>query len=196
MRIIEKGDCQSPFYQEEIIMERVGFFGGCFNPPTNVHIKIANNLIKQGKLDKVVFVPVNDYYKKTDLIEAKHRLNMIKLAINGHSGLEVDGIEIMENRELHASDAFELIEDSFYAKKSSKRDRFMIMGSDNYNKMPTWKNYEKIKNKYNYSVVDRDENEISSTQIREMIKNSNEKVMEYLPKEVYNYIMENKLYKL
>ena len=45
-------------------MKRIGFFGGCFNPPTNMHIKIANDLIEQGKLDKVVFMPVNDYYKK------------------------------------------------------------------------------------------------------------------------------------
>ena len=26
-------------------MERIGFFGGCFNPPTNMHINIANNLV-------------------------------------------------------------------------------------------------------------------------------------------------------
>ena len=45
-------------------MKKIGFFGGCFNPPTNMHIKIANNLIKEGKLDKVVFVPMNDFYKK------------------------------------------------------------------------------------------------------------------------------------
>ena len=60
--------------------------------------------------------------------------------------------------------------------------------------MPQWKDYNKIKNKYNYIVIDRDENEVSSTQIREMIKSANKKVMEYLPKEVYNYIIENKLY--
>ena len=62
-------------------MEKIGFFGGCFNPPNNLHIEIANNLIKTKKLDKVVFVPVNDYYKKEGLIGAKHRYNMLKLAI-------------------------------------------------------------------------------------------------------------------
>ena len=175
--------------------ERIGFFGGCFNPPTNIHINIANNLIKEGKLDKVVFVPVNDYYTKTDLANAKHRLNMLRLAIEGHEGLEVDDIEIKENRLLFAVDAFEIIGESTYAKKYNKGNIFMIMGSDNFNKMPKWKEYEKIKDKYNYMVIERDENEISSTEIRKMIKDDNKKVIEYLPKEVYNYIIENKLYK-
>jgi len=173
-------------------MKKIGFFGGCFNPPTNIHMKIANNLIKQGKLDKVIFVPVNDYYNKPDLAEAKHRLNMLKLAIKSQSSLEVDDVEIKENKKLFAIDAFEMICNKYSEEKSI----FFLMGSDNYNKMPTWKDYEKIKDKYNYIVIDRDEKEFSSTEIRNMIKNGNKKVMEYLPEEVYNYIIENELYKL
>ena len=177
-------------------MQRIGFFGGCFNPPTNVHINIANNLIKQGKLDKVVFVPVNDYYKKEKLIEAKHRYNMLCLATKNYPNLEVNDILIKENRKLFTVDAFEVIGDSPYATKCRKRDIFMIMGSDNYNRMPTWKEYDKIKDKYNYIIIDRNENEISSTEIRDMINNNDKNVMEYLSEDVYKYILENNLYKL
>lgn len=175
-------------------MNKIGFFGGCFNPPTNMHINIANNLIKEGKLDKVIFIPMNDFYKKEGLIEAKHRYNMLKLAIKDYPNLEVDDIEIKENRPLYAIDAFGLIGDSPYATKCRKRDIFMIMGSDNYSKMPSWKDYDKIKGMYNYIIIDRNKNEISSTQIREMIKNNDDEVIRYLPKEVYNYIIENGLY--
>lgn len=174
-------------------MKKIGFFGGCFNPPTNVHIKIANNLIKQGNLDKVVFIPVNDYYKKQDLIEAKHRYNMLKLATMGYDNLEVDDIEIKEKRKLFAVDAFEVISNSNFAKDT---EVFLIMGSDNYHKMPNWKDYDKIKDKYNYIIIERDEKEISSTQIRDMIKNNDEKVLEYISTEVYAYIFQNELYKL
>ena len=177
-------------------MKRIGFFGGCFNPPTNIHIKIANNLIEQGKLDKIVFVPVNDYYQKEDLAEAKHRYNMLCLATKNHTNLEVDDILIKENRKLFAVDAFEIVGDSPHATFCRKRDISMIMGSDNYNKMSDWKDYDKIKDKYNYIIIDRNENEISSTQIRSMIKNNDTDVVNYLPKEVYNYIVENNLYKL
>ena len=172
-------------------MKKIGFFGGCFNPPTNMHIKIANNLIKQGTLDKVVFVPVNDYYNKDGLIEAKYRYNMLCLAIKNHPNLEADDILIKENRKLFAIDAFEII-----SNKMQGETYYLIMGSDNYNKMSSWKEYDKIKDRYNYIVVERDENEISSTIIRNMIKNNDSDVDKYLPKEVYDYIVENKLYKL
>ena len=93
-------------------MSKIGFFGGCFNPVTNIHIKIANKLIEDKKIDRVIFVPMNDFFEKNDLIEAKHRYNMLKLATKEFSRLEVDDIEIKENRKLCAADAFELIGDS------------------------------------------------------------------------------------
>ena len=137
-------------------MEKIGFFGGCFNPPTNIHIELANNLIKEGKIDKVVFIPVNDLYVKNGLISANHRLNMIKLAIKGYNNLEVDDIEIKENKKLFAVNAFELI-----TKKYSKNcEIFFIMGSDNFEKMHNWKAYNKIKEQ-KYIVIKIDKNEIS-----------------------------------
>lgn len=171
-------------------MNKIGFFGGCFNPPTNIHINLANKLIEDGKLDKVIFVPVNDYYKKEGLLEAKHRYKMLKIATKQYSNLEVDDIEIKEDRELFASDAFELIENKY-----SESDIFFIMGSDNYIKMPSWKDYDNIKDKYNYIVMDRKENEITSTQIRKMIKNNDKNVEYYISKGVYEHIIENNLYK-
>lgn len=177
-------------------MKRIGFFGGCFNPVTNIHIKIANNLIKEGKLDKVIFVPVNDYYKKENLASARDRFNMLELATKKYDNLEVDDIEIKEDRPLYAVDAFEVIMENSKWTKSCKKDIYLIMGSDNFKKMPKWKDYDKIKDKYNYIVIDRDEKEFSSTIIREMLKNNDKKVLQYLPKEVYEYIDRNKLYKL
>ncbi len=174
-------------------MKKIGFFGGCFNPPTNIHINIANKLIEAKKLDTVIFIPVNDYYQKDNLVNATHRYNMIKLAINKYSNLKVDDIEIKQSKKLFAVDAFKLILDT-YSCKYKDAEFYMIMGSDNFDKMPLWKEYEEIKDKYKYIVIDRNKEEISSTQIRDMIKNSNEKITKYISKDVYEYIKENKLY--
>lgn len=172
-------------------MEKIGFFGGCFNPPTNIHIKIANNLIKTKKLDKVIFVPVNDSYIKSGLISAEHRLNMIKLAIKDNNKLEVDDIETKEDKKLFAVDAFELINQKY----SKKCEVYFIMGSDNFEKMSKWKDYNKIKDQ-KYIVIKRDKNVISSTEIREMIAKNDSEAQKYLSREVYKYIEQNKLYKL
>lgn len=176
-------------------MGKIGFFGGAFNPPTNIHINIATNLIKERKLDKVVFVPVNDFYEKKNLAEATHRYNMLKLATKGKENLEVDDIEIKENRKLFAKDAFELISKNYYSKGYKKEDIFLIMGLDNYEKMPKWKDYKKIKDSYQYIVIDRDESLVSSTNIRNMIKNDKKEVLNYISKDLYEYIIKNNLYK-
>ena len=176
-------------------MEKIGFFGGCFNPPNNLHIEIANNLINNKKIDKVIFVPVNDYYKKEGLIEAKHRYNMLELAVKNYKNLEVDDIELKENRKLYAIDAFEIIQNSKFITDNNKNNIFFVMGSDNYEQMPKWKDYDTIKNKYNFIVINRNKDDITSTKIRELLNNDINLARQYLPQEVYNYIVKNKLYK-
>jgi len=169
-------------------MKKIGFFGGCFNPPTNTHIKLANNLIKEGKLDKVVFVPVGDYYQKQDLVSAKHRLNMLKLTCDGFENIEIEEIAVASIKKLFASDTFKLI----YDKYNKDSEIYFIMGSDNFNKMPKWKDYDKIKEKYKYIILERTE-DISSTEIRNKIR-CREDVSQYIKNEVLRYIKENKLY--
>jgi len=188
-------------------MKKVGFFGGCFNPPTNVHINLANNLIEKGILDKVIFVPVGDYYQKQNLVSATHRYNMLKIACEGHDGLEVEDIASLHKEKLYAADTFNLI----YEKYNDDVDIYLIMGSDNFEKMPTWKNYEKIKDKYNFIVIERfkyetpcelknviyyqtNQNEdMSATRIRHKLEKG-EEVSEYINLEVLKYIEKNRLY--
>lgn len=169
-------------------MKKVGFFGGCFNPPSIVHVELANNLINKKNLDKVIFVPVGDFYEKKDLVQAKHRYNMLKLAIKGYENLEIDDIELQEKSKLYAVDIFKLINEKY-----KNEDIYYIMGSDNFNKMNTWKDYERIKN-YQYLVLERNQDDcISSTKIRNMIRNKID-TSKYIRKEVYDYINQNNLY--
>lgn len=156
-------------------------------------------------MDKVIFVPVGDYYEKNELIEAKHRYNMLNLAIEDK--MEVEKIGLESKIKLYAVDTFKLIKEKY-----STDNIFFIMGSDNFRKMPKWKDYEELKTNYNIIVVERErktvrheepeniiefipENlaEVDSTQIRQMIKN-NENVEKHLNSKVIEYIKQNKLY--
>lgn len=156
-------------------------------------------------MDKVIFVPVGDYYEKNELIEAKHRYNMLNLAIEEKMEVEKIGLEV--KIKLYAIDTFKLIKEKY-----STDNIFFIMGSDNFRKMPKWKGYEELKTNYNIIVVERErktvrheepeniiefipENlaEVDSTQIRQKIKN-NENIEKYLNSKVIEYIKQNKLY--
>lgn len=46
---------------------KIGFFGGCFNPPTIAHINLAKKVLEKCNLDKLIFVPIGDFYSKKDL---------------------------------------------------------------------------------------------------------------------------------
>ena len=163
--------------------------------------------MKKYSLDKVIFVPVGNYYEKENLIDAKHRYNMLELWAEDYENLEVEKIAIESKIKLYASDTFKLIKEKY-----KEDELFFIMGSDNFRKMPTWKNYEELITKYNIIVIERERKQIrnenpenimeyipeqlakiDSTKIRNMIKN-NEDVKKYLNLKIYKYIKENKLY--
>ncbi len=66
---------------------RIGFFGGSFNPPTNAHINLAKRALEECELDKVIFVPIGDFYEKAGLVSGKHRYNMLKIACERYKEL-------------------------------------------------------------------------------------------------------------
>lgn len=132
---------------------------------------------------------------------------MLKLAIEDNKQLEIEKIGLESKIKLYASDTFKLIKEKY-----QKDNIFFVMGSDNFRKMPTWKNYEDLIKNYNIIVIERERKKIrnenpkniiefipeklasaDSTIIRKMIKN-NENVKEYLNPKVYEYIKKNNLY--
>lgn len=187
--------------------EKIGFFGGCFNPPINTHINIAKNLLQNNIVDKVIFVPVGNYYKKQNLISAIHRYNMLKLLCENYEKIEVENIASTHKGLLYATDTFELIQNKY----GSCTDIYFIMGSDNFQKMPSWKNYEEIIKKYKFIVIERlkhevtcnlanvicfntkQDEDVSSTVIRHKLQNG-EDVTKWINEEVLLYIQKNNLY--
>lgn len=196
-------------------MARIGFYGGCFNPPTKAHIELAIKAIRECNLDKVVFVPIGDLYEKAKLEKGTHRYNMLRIACKDKKELEVSDIEIKSNRLYKAIDIFEVL------KEQNKEDEiYFLMGADNLERLPSWKNSDKLINEFNYIVFDRDlckakiiiedndffknhkekfrivnNNEFhncSSTRIREELKNGEKP--EDLDNEIYLYIRENNIY--
>lgn len=184
-------------------MQRLGFFGGCFNPPTIAHYELALKALESAKLDKVFFVPMGDYYHKKGLLPAKERLQMLKVMVEKNPRLDVSSIQMDQKTELYAIDTFQLIEERY---KNS--DNFFIMGSDNFEKIHKWKEGEKLLNSYHYIVFNRgsfhDENvivvetnndlrKVSSSLVRSKILNK-ENIEKLVTKEVEKYILEKKLY--
>lgn len=188
---------------------RIGFFGGSFNPPTIAHIKLCLDALDKCNLDKIYIVPVNDMYKKKNLISFKHRKKMIELAIKDVENIEISNIEEKIEDVIYAADIFEIIKNMY-----QNDDIYFLMGMDNYSKLNTWKDYSSL-TKYKYIVFERDSdkspdniqtkdtiflyskdsNGKSSTIVRNLLQEGKD-VSEYIDRDVEKYIRENYLYKL
>lgn len=190
---------------------KIGIFGGCFNPPHRMHQNIPIELIEGGYLDKVIYVPTGDDYKKIDLISLKDRYNMLKLMINNNPNLLVE-----PNQNLKYT--YQVLD---YFKGIYKEDEiYFICGTDNLKEFDTWKNYQYILVNYKLLVIKRNNDNLdellekykeykdriiitsiipeilSSTYIREKIREGNEEeILKYIDKNVYQYIKKKTLYK-
>ena len=191
---------------------KIGIFGGSFNPPHKMHKKIAIELIKKHYVDKVIFVPTGSKYKyKNNLLSDKVRLEMLELMCRDNNNLEVSDYELKE----HVVYTYETL--NYFRNKYKDDEIYFICGTDNLSYIDKWKKGEDILSnnkllvikrntddinillekykdyKDNIIVTEIEENEISSTKIREMIYN-NKRVKDYLDNKVLDYIVRNKLY--
>lgn len=199
-------------------MERYGFFGGSFNPPTKAHIQLAEEVVKEFQLDKLFFMPVGNTYKKEGLVDEKYRYEMLNLLFQNNDKIEVSDLELKRNDCLKAIDVFEMIQ-----KQYQEKEIFYIMGADNVAKTPNWKAANDLLENHKFIVLKRDEMDLdkllknskilsryknnfyesknqimipySSTRAREAIYEENQKEIEtILPEKIYQYIKERKLY--
>lgn len=190
---------------------KIGIFGGCFNPPHNMHKKIGLELLQKKYVDKLVYVPTGNHYPKKNLIPAIHRYEMIKQMIEPEPCMAVSSYEIE-----HKSYTYETLT---YFKNQYKEDEiYFICGIDNLKELSTWKNYKYILDHFHLLVINRNNEDIeriienytefkehiivipiktetlSSTEIRELLKNQDSKVQQKLDTKVLQYIHKNKLY--
>ena len=150
-------------------MPLVGLFGGAYDPIHNGHLTIAHSLINKLKLDHFFFIPTGIAVTDKNLTSADHRLNMIKLALT-NSKLNVSTYET--DNSLGARKSYTIDTLKYFFKKNNAIN-FFIMGSDNFLKINTWKNWEKLLNYAHIILVDRQISSLSfinDSEIREFLE--------------------------
>jgi nicotinate-nucleotide adenylyltransferase len=76
--------------------ERIGVFGGSFDPVHTGHLTIAQDAVEQLRLDRLIFVPaaVPPHKQGKTLVDGHHRFEMLRLATEGVPKFEVSGMEL------------------------------------------------------------------------------------------------------
>lgn len=192
---------------------KILIFGGTFNPIHNGHLILAEHCINKEGFDKVVFIPtMNPYYK--DTLNFDTRLKMLKMAIKDNDKFAYSSIEKKYNLEGKLYLILEKISEL------SDDDITILIGSDSLMNLDWWYKIDEILKNYKILVLKRDDEdevisikiaeykekygtdikvlnnkrvEISSSMIREMIKNG--KSIKYLVRDdVEKFIRDEKLY--
>lgn len=191
---------------------KVGLYFGTFNPIHVGHLIIANHMAEHSDLEQIwmVVTPHNPLKKKSTLLEDHHRLQMVFLATEGFPKLQPSDIEFKLPQPNYTVNTLAHLQEKF-----PQHEFALIMGEDNLNSLQKWKNYEVILQDHDLYVyprlnsgeidaqfvnhpkihkVDAPVIELSSTFIRESIKN-NKNVVPMLPHKVWEYIDHNLFYK-
>lgn len=186
-------------------MKRVGILGGTFDPPHIGHFIIADEVRAALQLDEIWFIPNNEPpHKGKALTDNNHRLAMLQLVIKENECFRVNTIELEREGKSYTID-------TIYALNELHPDIkfYFIIGGDMVEYLPHWKDIDELVKMIEFVGVKRHQYDlkspypvkevqiplidISSTEIRKRIK-SGEPFQFYLPKEVYRYIKEHRLY--
>jgi len=163
---------------------RYGLFGGTFNPVHKGHLQVILDVKEKFSMDRIFLIPCASPPHKTDtdLAPADMRLKMVKSAAQEHPGLEPSDIEIQRQGKSYTIDTIK----EFQHSHDTQARFFLIMGSDAFFDIQTWKKNHEIFSRIPVIVMLRADHE----------KGSNVKVSKAIPafvtqkisdKYTYNY---------
>jgi nicotinate-nucleotide adenylyltransferase len=130
--------------------ERIGVFGGTFDPVHIGHVVAAVEARRALGLDRVVLVPAGDPWQKRGSVTAPaaDRLALVRAAVDGIDGLEVSSLEVERGGPSYTYQTLEAL-------AGPGRRLFLVVGADVAATMKTWVGIERLPALATLVVVDR-----------------------------------------
>jgi nicotinate-nucleotide adenylyltransferase len=131
-------------------MERLGVFGGTFDPVHVAHVVVAAETRSALRLDRVLLVVAGDPWQKRGKVvaPARDRLMLVQAAVEGVDGVEASPVEVER-------DAPSVTADTLDALAGPHRELFLVLGADAVANMHTWRRLEDTRSLATIVVVER-----------------------------------------
>jgi nicotinate-nucleotide adenylyltransferase len=191
--------------------ERIGLFGGSFDPIHSGHLVLAENAAAALGLDRVLFMPtaVPPHKCRGDLTPVESRAEMVAAAIAGRPRFELSLIEAAPGVSYTYRSVLRFVDEGY------RRDQIhLLIGSDSLEEMHEWRNPEAIFASATVVVMARPGHEalaalpaeaalvwlsegatpISSTEVRRLA-GEGKPIGHLVPKAVEEYIVSRSLYR-
>ncbi len=164
---------------------KIGLYFGSFNPVHVAHLIIANHILNETDIERVWFVvsPQNPFKTESSLLNEYHRLHLVNLATENDNRIKASDIEFGLPKPSYTTATL-----AYLKEKNPEHEFSIIMGSDSFQNLHKWKNYEVIARDYDVYVylrpgfeitnhvnaklhiVDAPLLQLSATQVRKYIK--------------------------
>ncbi|THU41937.1 nicotinate-nucleotide adenylyltransferase [Niastella caeni] len=120
---------------------KVGLYFGSFNPIHHGHLIIANYMLQNSDLDQIWLVvsPQNPFKQSGSLLNSYHRLYLVQLAIETEPKLKASDIEFRLPQPSYTVNTLAYLQEKYPMHQFA-----IIMGSDSFENLSKWKNYEFI----------------------------------------------------
>lgn len=135
-----------------ISSEKIGLFGGSFDPIHHGHLILARDAMESLGLDRVIFIPVNVSPHKLahPPVAARLRCEMVAAAIAGEPRFSMDVCEAEREGPSFAVDTVRLMRRRF-----SQAELFYFIGEDNVSSLHTWREIDALKKLASFVVLAR-----------------------------------------
>lgn len=124
---------------------KIGLYFGSFNPVHVAHLIIANHILNETDIEKIWFIvsPQNPFKSESNLLNEYHRLHLVRLATEEDNRIKASDIEFGLPKPSYTSSTL-----VYLAEKHPEHEFCIIMGSDSFQNLNKWKNYETIVKNY------------------------------------------------
>lgn len=140
-------------------MNKIGIFGGTFNPVHNAHISIAEEFIEKLSLDMLYVIPNNiPPMKDTESISGDDRIKMLEIAFSENSKVVVSDMELRREGTSYTRDTIAEL------RRIHPEDKlFLLTGDDWIDSFHKWKDYRFILDNASLVVANRSGKDISES---------------------------------
>jgi nicotinate-nucleotide adenylyltransferase len=115
-------------------VQRLGVFGGAFDPPHRAHVALVEAALAQLQLDQVCVLPTGQaWHKPRNLSDAAHRLAMTRLAFAHVPQVVVDEREILRTGPSYTVDTLQELQTEY-----PQAQLYLLLGDDQRRALPAW----------------------------------------------------------
>ncbi|KGF46672.1 nicotinate (nicotinamide) nucleotide adenylyltransferase [Prevotella disiens] len=147
---------------------KIGIYGGSFNPIHNGHIRLAEEFLRQARLDEVWFMvsPQNPFKINDKLLDDNLRLELVAKALENKKQMVACDYEFHLPKPSYTWNTLQSLSKDF-----SSHDFTLLIGGDNWKSFNRWYHAEDILASYQIVIYPRNNDEIEKNSTTNPPKN-------------------------